>query len=218
MTTNITTITFNTSRKIGFKETEHFRGAVISLFPDNQLYHNHDQSNFIYSYPLIQYKLIGNKPTLVGIGEGATCLDSCWKTGQMERMRIGKDMVDFNVESKSSSIFAPSTTQSTYIIRNWLPFNQENYHRYKNEESLPEKINMMNRLLTGNILSLYKGLDIWLDMEVRTEISEIIKVSTVRYKGVEMICFDVKINSNISLPVNCGIGKGVSKGFGTIIL
>ena len=76
----------------------------------------------------------------------------------------------------------------------------------------------MNRLLTGNILSLYKGLDIWLDMEVRTEISEIIKVSTVRYKGVEMICFDVKINSNISLPVNCGIGKGVSKGFGTIIL
>ncbi len=136
----------------------------------------------------------------------------------MERMRIGKDMVDFNVESKSSSIFAPSSTQSTYIIRNWLPFNQENYHRYKNEDSLPEKINMMNRLLTGNILSLYKGLDIWLDMEVRTEISEIIKVSTVRYKGVEMICFDVKINSNILLPVNCGIGKGVSKGFGTIIL
>ena len=75
---------------------------------------------------------------------------------------------------------------------------------------------MLDRLLTGNMLSLYKGLGYWIDGEVCANITEVIKTSTIKYKEVELICFDVKIKTNITLPLFCGIGKGSSKGYGII--
>lgn len=214
---NIATITFDSTPMLNFKDIEHFRGAIISLYPETSIYHNHDNSSYIYTYPLIQYKIIDDKPALVGIGEGAESLDASWKTGDCFKLKIGHRSTQFCIDSKEIIQYSPTFTKSTYIIKNWLPFNQENYRRYKIAESLDEKIVLMKKLLIGNILSLYKGLGIWIDEKIHADIVEIIKSTTIKYKGIELISMDVKITTNLTLPTYCGIGKGVSKGYGTII-
>ena len=60
------TVTFDTD--ISYKEIPLFRGAVLKSMGDkaNLLYHNHTGAEtFRYSYPLIQYKRLGGKASIV---------------------------------------------------------------------------------------------------------------------------------------------------------
>ncbi|MDR1517093.1 MAG: hypothetical protein LBS52_03170, partial [Dysgonamonadaceae bacterium] len=53
-------------------EISSFRGAVVNLLKDkNILFHNHrEEGGLRYSYPLIQYKRIHGKASIVCIAEG----------------------------------------------------------------------------------------------------------------------------------------------------
>lgn len=68
----IRTLTISFDTDIRFKEIPLFRGAVLKILGDkaNLLYHNHTSDDtFRYSYPLVQYKRIGGKATIVCIEE-----------------------------------------------------------------------------------------------------------------------------------------------------
>ena len=218
MATTITHIEFESSRPV--HKISSFRGAVIANFAENNiLFHNHEGESLIYAYPLIQYKSLNGRLAIVGINEGAEAIDNKWKVGDTIELTIDRKQVSLTVCSKSSYAYTPDLTgcaKNSYTLRNWLPFNQENYHIYKGLETLQERTEMLDRLLTGNMLSLYKGLGYWIDGEVCANITEVIKTSTIKYKEVELICFDVKIKTNITLPLFCGIGTGSSKGYGII--
>ena len=43
-----------------------------------------------------------------------------------------------------------------YHIHNWLPLNSDNYKKYQNISILSERINFLEKILIGNILSLQK--------------------------------------------------------------
>lgn len=66
------------------------------------------------------------------------------------------------------------------------------------------------------ILSMCKGLGIYLDQKVETVITSLSPPKEVRFKNVPVISFDVTFHTNTYLPDNIGIGKHVSVGFGTI--
>ena len=51
-----------------------FRGAILKMFPNQVLFHNHIDKGFRYAYPLIQYKQIHNHAYIVGIDKGAEAL------------------------------------------------------------------------------------------------------------------------------------------------
>ena len=51
--------------------SEKIRGYIGNKYRENDLLHNHIEDKFIYRYPLVQYKVILKKPTVIGIGEGA---------------------------------------------------------------------------------------------------------------------------------------------------
>lgn len=219
METKITTIIFDT--ELTAREIPGFRGAVMTAVPDEEIYHNHDANrSFRYRYPLIQYKRIDGLAALVGIGEGAESLEKNWHTGQEFRFDIAGNEKSVKGIRKSTSFFSPQFCDEDncreYIIHNWLPLNQKNYSIYKEKHDVAHQIEMLNSLLVGNILSLYKGLGYWFDAEVKARICDIIHTRAVCFKGIRMMGFDIRITTNISLPENCGIGKGVSKGFGTI--
>lgn len=218
MSTTITQIVFSSNKSI--KRISSFRGAVISsLEPSNTLFHNHDGEALIYAYPLIQYKKIKDNPSIVGINEGAQEINRLWTIGDHLVLHIDGERHNLQVCRSESYCYAPAVSNEpshTYIIRGWLPFNQVNYHRYKSLNDIHEKISMLARLMTGNILSLLKGLGYWIENEIVVDIAEILKSSTIKYKGIELISLDIKINTNITLPPYCGIGKGASKGYGII--
>jgi hypothetical protein len=218
MNTAITCIEFDSSSKT--RNITSFRGAIIKMFSAGDiLFHNHDGDAVVYTYPLIQYKTLNKHLALVGINEGAQSLESRWRIGQEFELNIAGKPTRLMVRSIQSQCFLPAFNnkeRNHYVIKNWLPFNQQNFIEYKEAHTLQERINLLSRVLVGNILSLYKGLGYWIEDEIRADIVEILKTSTIKYKGAELISFDIKISTNISLPEHCGLGKGVSKGYGTI--
>jgi hypothetical protein len=107
-------------------------------------------------------------------------------------------------------------TSFSYSIQNWLALNEENYKRYKGMVGLTEKLTLLERLLTGNILSFAKGIEWRVEKPVKVELQEVRGEKIIRYKGVPLVAFDVQFRCNVSLPNYLGLGKSASHGFGIV--
>lgn len=71
-------------------------------------------------------------------------------------------------------------------------------------------------MVIGNILSFAKGMGIYFKDRITCKILEIEEPYWVIYKGVRMMAFNICFKSNLSLPDNIGLGKGVSLGNGLL--
>lgn len=196
-----------------------FRGAVISALGEDpdQLFHNHDDDSFRYAYPLIQYKRIHGKAAIVAIGEGTEAMGqffSRWSPA----LRLGERELQLEVEDVKAEQVRIQLWQDefTYSLRKWLPLNQTNYGKFQQIEGVRERCEMLERTLTGNMLSFLKGIGIHLDEELRCTITQLNEPYDIKYKGVKMKGFDIEFRTNLSLPDFIGLGKGVSLGNGTV--
>ena len=195
-----------------------FRGAVIATAGyENVLFHNHMRDKFRYSYPLIQYKQIRNRPMIMSLDEGVDEIHHFF-----ENMQIGLFLGQRSYELK---IFNMHLTQQTmqvwdklwdYRIDNWLALNKENYDRYLKMEDLTEKIELLRRTLVGNILSFAKGVDWSIEKDIRLSLSGMREPRLVTYKGQKLMGFSVDFKTNVYLPNYLGLGKGCSTGFGVV--
>ena len=199
-------------------EVPAFRGAVIeSAGRKNILFHNHKQDKFVYSYPLIQYKRIGKKPHLVCIEEG---VDEIHKF--FENMQEGVFLNDRPYELKIGNLRLNTFTMQVwdkafyYHLNDWLPLNQDNFKKYQTIEDENEKIQFLNKILTGNILSFAKGINWTIDKPIITKIDTIDRIKTLRIKGVPRVVFTVSFKTNVFLPSNIGLGKSSSLGYGIV--
>jgi len=217
METKITTITFDT--RISSREITAFRAAVADMFSDEDIYHNHSGVSVLYRYPRIQYKFIQGRISIVGIGDGASSVEKNFSMESPLVLNIWGKKKTFNIVEKKTSYYVPQSFETDryhYLIRNWLPLNQENHLAYLEAESLADKIKILDEVLSANILSLFKGFDYQSGYKSVAHISEIVKAHKIMYKDVEMVAFDVRMSCNARLPELCGLGKGAGRGFGTI--
>ena len=76
------------------------------------------------------------------------------------------------------------------------------------------KKQFLKKILIGNILSLCGAFGVTISQHLKAEL-DIREVNT-SYKGVTMIAFVGEFEVNCLLPSMCGIGKGVSRGMGTL--
>ena len=219
MEVKVNTIIFDQSIKID--EISFFRGALLTLLPDNPVLHNHSDETVLYRYPKVQYKLIDGKASVTGIAEGAEILESEFATGDELSLKIGRETRKFTVIEKKTSYFNPETESSSgyrYEIRGWMPLNQKNHTIYQQTDSLKEKIGLLDSILTINILAAHKkGMGHIIDHECIAYITDIMNISTVKHKGVEMLSFDVSICTNTALPQYISLGKGSARGHGTVM-
>lgn len=196
-----------------------FRGAVNQLLSDDNslLFHNHEGESFRYAYPLIQYKRINGNAALVCINQGTEVVGLLLNKGTFE-CKLGDRKVEMEIESVKANQHLIQTWDSNfrYYLRKWLPLNQENYLEYQKLEGIAEKCQFLERILTGNILSMGKGLGIHFDKEITCTITDIENTTMLRYKNVKMMSFDVEFKTNVSLPDYIGLGKGASTGFGMV--
>ncbi|MBO4738135.1 MAG: hypothetical protein J5606_01090 [Bacteroidales bacterium] len=213
----IWTIFFN--NPIATEEIPALRGAVIAnVGLENSLFHNHDADDKLnYRYPLIQYKRIHQKAAIVCVGEGVEAFGTFFANCCFD-IRLGQRDVTLQVEQTNAyqHLVQLWDTMFTYHIRKWLPLNQENYEKYMALESMADKFAMLERLLTGNILSFAKGVGIHFEKQVECKITEIDEPRLITFKGVKMMAFDAEFKCNVSLPDYVGLGKGVSLGYGTV--
>jgi hypothetical protein len=216
--TKIKTLTIQFDTPLRRSEIPLFRGAIIAAIPSsNILFHNHDGTSLRYSYPLIQYKRIGGKAAITCIGKGVDAMEELFVNADLN-LNIGRRKVELKIESiKAEEVDvkrAPSPI--TYQIHSWLPLNGENHKQFHSTESMVERIKMLEQIMTGNILSLLKGLDIFIDFQLQTVITDYCIGRPITYKHLKLTNIDLTFTANIQLPQHIGIGKHSSMGAGVL--
>lgn len=190
------------------------RGYIASRFPDEILLHQHLGGRFIYSYPKVQYKIIGGVPFIVGLEEGADLLPRI--ASEVEELvlgaevfpLLGKEIVEEEVELKEAN---PPLRYRFFTP--WLALNEENYEKYL-KLSPKERRRELSRILVGNLITMAKGLEYVVLFDVWAKV--FVHPVPTSFKRVPLIGFLGEFETNFALPNFIGLGKSVSRGFGTI--
>ena len=199
-------------------ETAAFRGAVIqSVGKNNILFHNHLKKNYRYAYPLIQYKRIRSKPHLFCIEQGVDEVHHFFENKQ-EGLILGDRPYELKVDQIRLNKFTMQVWDKTfnYTLYDWLPLNQDNFRNFKELPSEIDRIEFLEKVLTGNILSFAKGIKWNVDKDIKLRIDEIIKTKIISVKGIKREAFGIDFKTNVFLPNHIGLGKNASLGFGVV--
>lgn len=215
----IRTILIKFTTDIRQSEIPAFRGAINAVLEEKHsiLFHNHTDDGLRYSYPLIQYKRIGGKAAIMCVGEGTEVIGEFFCRQELS-LQIGKRSIVCEVDEIVAKYHNITITEELipYRIRKWLPFNSENYETYMKAKGIVEKYQILEKIMTGNILSMAKGLEMTIETPLYVKLEEIIDTYNVTFKGIKMMSFDLDFMANITIPDFLGLGKGVSHGFGNI--
>lgn len=202
------------------KEVPLFRGAMLhAVQGDSTLFHDHMGEGFRYRYPLIQYRSMDGYASAIGLEEGVEAIDRFLADGDVCKVRIGRrtePLLVTRIKRLQTAFALTAETEQTYVIRHYLPFNQENYKAYQEMDSLIERYALIEKCLVGNILSLAKSLGVFFDQKVVAKLVAVDNEALYKYKNIKMVGFDLKFKTNVQLLQYIGLGKGVSLGFGEI--
>lgn len=196
-----------------------FRGAVAhKAGKDSILFHNHYSDDRLnYKYPLIQYKTIGQKAVIMCIEQGVDEIHHFFENNSWE-IEISGRKLDMSINDLRLNTFTMQVWDRSwqYSIRNWIALNQKNYQKFQELKSENEKLAMLERTITGNILSFAKGVDWFIEKEVKVKIENIERYHKVKLKNNDLLGFNIVFKTNVFLPNYIGLGKGVSHGYGIV--
>lgn len=181
---------------------------------DEELVHNHNGRGYIYRYPKIQYKVINKQPTICGIMEGVDlALRMTFENDYLvigdkklsaDQKQIQRDMKDFGIVEDY---------REYEFVTPWLALNQKNIGMYRAANGI-ERESMLKRILIGNILSMSKGLGYTVPGDIHVWLN--LRETRAGLKGIEMKSFIGTFRTNFIIPDYLGLGKSVSRGYGTI--
>ncbi len=193
------------------------RGYMGGAFSEHELLHNHLDGELAYRYPLVQYKVIDELPTIVTVGEANEIVYDIFP--RLDEVEIdGEKLKVYERRFREHRMdYGDTEERCEYeFLTPWLSLNQDNYEEYEALETLEAKKEELERILTGNILSQAKGLDYWIDNQLEVELDFYSLDRPVHHKGVKFHGFKGGFTVNFKLPDYLGLGKSVSHGFGTI--
>jgi len=203
---------------ISVSQISQFRGSVIeAIGQDKDLAHNHKGENYHYRYPLVQYKLIAGNPAIVSIEDGSNQFQAFLAHKNL-RITLNNSNTILtlenntlqHVEIKHCEVFF------RYQLSHWLALNKNNFSKYEETQPLTDKIKFLEKILTGNILSMCKGLDITVTAKIEVSITAIKDEKWAFLKKQKLRQFDVQFISNMHIPNYLGLGKAVAHGYGMI--
>jgi hypothetical protein len=219
------------------RDAHKLRGYFGELFKEHSpLLHNHLENEagtdgsadvkFRYAYPLVQYKVLDRIPTLVGLGEGATLLTQLFL--QIRELTIDQGPADgdarsgetFPVLSKHIRHEKTPVGMADDLIEYrfetlWMALNQSNYRDYR-AYSEAEQHAQLKRVLTSQLLALFREFGLWLQPHERIMLRLSVEERNTQFKNQTMVAFKGGFLSNVILPNGIGLGKAVSRGFGTL--
>jgi len=196
-----------------------FRGAMVEkVGRENLLFHNHlDNGSFLYGYPLIQYKLIRRNPAMLCIEHGSEEILKFFEKINWD-LTIRGQRIETEIKNLSFDYFVCgfSPVPVPYRIYNWFALNEENFKRFAETKDETQRIDLLRRILIGNIISFAKGIGWNIDGEIELQIKWLPSTRAFSFKNHRMIGFDLDFTTNLLLPDFIGLGKSVARGFGMI--
>ena len=196
------------------RDSEKIRGYLSNKYDKLDILHNHKNDKFIYRYPKVQYKVINDKPIIIGVDEGANVIAD-----------IGLKDDELIIGDKSINTFEKkiSINNDDYGITNdyikyeflspWIALNQKNIDEYRKSNDM-EREEILKKVLIGNVISMSKGLNYTVNDKVKCWLN--LEKREVNIKNIKHVAFIGEFKVNFNIPDYFGIGKNVSKGFGTI--
>jgi hypothetical protein len=193
------------------------RGYVGRQYPHLALLHNHSSDNsLIYTFPRVLYQVIDGSPVIIGIDEGIDAVRQIASTLTQLSLKGAvytvKEILDFEQEVDFGAI----KTETFYsFLTPWLALNEKNYEKYQRLGNWAKKKELLEKILIGNIISMSKSLGYTVPEPIKTNIGKLKEVPT-SLKGTPMLGFLGTFSVNFEIPDYWGIGKSVSRGFGTV--
>ncbi|KXS40411.1 MAG: hypothetical protein AWU54_1985 [Candidatus Frackibacter sp. T328-2] len=213
---------FNIEDDLSLRYGHKLRGFFANNFADI-LFHNHkEDGGYRYAYPLIQYKIIGGQPTVIGLAKGAELIINNFL--DIDRLTLGgKEYIQPEgklevIDAELEVVTDIAMPKFKYELQSpWLGLNQRNYKRYLREikgADAKEARNFFKKILIGNILTFAKEVDWWIEEEIKVVPN--LEAVDVKFKNQDMVGFVGEFYSNVSLPEYIGLGKSTARGFGTV--
>lgn len=202
------------SMEVARRDIPKIRGFVANNYPEYDELHNHNGDKYIYRYPLIQYKDIEGKPAIVGINEGADIIANL--EDKINSVDIGGSNVEIFEKSISYVKCRYGTTDRMVkysFCSPWMCLNEKNYRSYVIDDDTG-KAKLLKNILAGNILSMSKRFGYTVDKQLNAYINLI--PCRINFKNNQMIGFKGEFLINFHIPDYMGLGKSVSRGFGTV--
>lgn len=187
------------------------RGFLAHLFANISEFHHHSDNS--YHYPLIQYKRIKKKLVVVGIRKYAEIIFQ--NMSDLDHITTETRKIPLNnIEIKTTMFKVTQNPQKYKFVSPWLALNEKNYAKFK-ELKNNEKKPFLEKILVGNILSLLKGLEIFVDYAIIISILKFDSIRVTAHKN-KFAGIYAEFECNVTLPEYLGLGKSVTKGFGIV--
>jgi len=207
-------VRFITDRPV-IQDAAKLRGFIAKHYRQITDFHHHQDGQFDYNHPLIQYKVIGGEAFIIGIKRGAILLRLI---DLFEKLVLGGDeylVKNQNLILKPTEVSVGDQNIRYQLLTPWLALNEKNYERYRTLDR-KGRTQLLNRILIGNILSMAKGLEYVVTSEIRAKTYLKPAAIPVKIKAVGMTGFLGEFQVNFNLPDYIGLGKSVSRGFGAV--
>ena len=187
------------------------RGFCGNLFVDDAEFHHHSERS--YHYPLIQYKRVNGELMVIGLQNYANVLVN--KLSSIDTVSTAQGTFDVNSKEIEMQTWSVCSRTCFYeFVTPWIPLNEKNYAAFTIMNKEQQKV-FLEKILVGNTLSCLKGLGIFVTYHINSQIS-MFRPSYVKAHGNPFEAFKARFCLNVDLPDFVGLGKSVSKGFGTI--
>jgi len=193
------------------------RGYIADKFPQYDILHNHKKDGkLLYLYPRVQYKILKGEAYIIGLEEGVEIIREI--EPQIETIILHSKT--YQVIQKQSTFetvrFSSKDLFITYsFLKPWIALNKNNYDNFMRLKTIKLKKSLLKKILAGNILSVSKSLGYIVERELKLELMNL-REQKVFLKGNSMLGFLGSFSVNFEIPDYWGIGKSVSRGFGTI--
>jgi hypothetical protein len=214
---DVTEFRLSLEKKLQWTQTPQLRGFFGRTFAEEVSLHQHrPDGSVIYDYPRVQYKILDRTPVLLGLGNGSDLLTRLWL--EVDRTKIGMDellVLESSIVRRTDQLGEMTEPAKYRFLTPWLALNQENERRYAIAQSLKERVALLESILVGNCLSLAKAFGHRVTARLQANCGRLRPVRS-SLKGMSMTGFVGAFQVNFSLPDRIGIGKSVSRGFGTV--
>lgn len=216
-----TTITFP-EIALRVRDGHKLRGYFGNVFREySELLHNHfADGSPQYRYSLVQYKVLNRVPTLVGLGEAAGLLIELFlKIKSIEIDGYSYTVLSKNINHQNVAIGLSDDLHSYRFETLWLGLNQKNYGIYQNLENDSDRNNLLKNTAIANINTFYEDMGLDLDKNHHRIMMKLnlAEPTFTNFKNNKMMAFGGTFTTNALLPNYIGLGKSVSRGFGSIV-
>lgn len=200
------------------RDAHKLRGFFGSYFKEHApLLSNHFADGSLrYKYPQVQYKILNNIPTLVGVDEGGELLVELFL--KIKEIVINEQPITVlskHIDRRSYNIGIDGDLHRYRFETLWMALNQQN-HKVFVKYTPEDQKDQLKSILIGHILGFLSAMGVRLDPHERLMVQTDLTEHTTQFKNQTMLAFKGEFVTNALLPDYIGIGKSSSRGFGTI--